>query len=181
MKAHLDLANDKMNRRIEKLEAHLQTVRTGRANPNQLSEVSVDYYGALTPLNQIASIQVVEGRQLVIKPYDNSALKGIEHAINAHNLGLNPINDGAVIRINVPPLTEQTRKELTKEVAKFAEETKIDLRNIRRDINDAIKKDDTLTEDSEKEALDKVQKMTDEHIKRIDSIVAAKDKEIMTV
>jgi len=96
-------------------------------------------------------------------------------------LGLNPNNDGSVVRIAVPPLTEQTRKELTKEVAKFAEETKIDLRNIRRDINDAIKKDDTLTEDAEKEALEKVQKVLDEHIKKVDAIVAAKDKEIMTV
>lgn len=181
MKIHLDHANDKMNKRIEKLEQHFVTIRTGRANPNQLSEITVDYYGTATPLNQIASIQVVEGRTLVIKPYDTSVLKAMEHAINAGNLGMNPNNDGSLIRISVPPLTEQTRKELTKEVAKFAEEAKIDLRNIRRDINDAIKKDDTLTEDLEKEALDKVQKLTDEHIKKIDAIVAAKDKEIMTV
>lgn len=181
MKIHLDHANEKMNKRIGKLEQHLITVRTGRANPNMLAEVEVDYYGTMTPLNQIAGIQVVEGRTLVIKPYDTHFLKSIEHAINAANLGLNPNNDGSVVRIAVPPLTEQTRKELTKEVAKFAEEAKIDLRNIRRDVNDAIKKDDTLTEDAEKEALDKVQKVLDEHIKKVDAIVQAKDKEIMTV
>ena len=181
MKVHLDHATEKMNQRISKLEAHLLTVRTGRANPNQLAEVHVDYYGTATPLSQIGSIQVVEGRQLVIKPYDTSFLKSIEHAINAANLGMNPINDGSVIRITIPPLNEQTRKELTKEVAKFAEEAKIDLRNIRRDVNEAIKKDDALTEDLEKEALDRVQKITDERIKHIDSIVSEKDKEIMTV
>lgn len=181
MKVHLDLAKEKMNKRIEKLEAHLITVRTGRANPNMLAEVDVDYYGAPTPLNQIASITIVEGRTLVIKPYDTHFLKTIEHAINAANLGFNPNNDGSVVRISVPPLTEQTRRELTKEVAKFAEEAKIDLRNIRRDVNEAIKKDDTLTEDAEKEALDKVQKILDESVKKVDAIVAAKDKEIMTV
>ena len=181
MKAHLDAAKEKMLKRIAKLEAHFQTIRTGRANPNQLAEVAVDYYGTPTPINQIASIQVVEGRQLVIKPYDSSILRGIEHAIQAANLGFNPTNDGQVIRILVPQLTEQTRKDLTKEVAKQAEEAKVDLRNIRRDANDQIKKDDTLTEDLEKEALEKVQKLTDEHIKLIDEIVKAKDKDIMTV
>lgn len=181
MKVHLESATDKMNKRIEKLNAHLMTIRTGRANPNQLAEIVIDYYGSPTPLNQIGSITVVEGRTLVIKPYDTSTLKPIEHAINQANLGMNPQNDGSVIRINVPPLTEQTRKELTKEVAKFAEEAKIDLRNVRRDVNEHIKKDDTLTEDAEKEALDKVQKILDEHIKRIDLTVAEKDKEIMTV
>lgn len=181
MKKHLDAAKEKMAKRIAKLESHFQTIRTGRANPTQLAEVNVDYYNTPTPINQIASIQVVEGRQLVIKPYDSSALKVIEHAIQAANLGFNPSNDGQVIRITVPPLTEQTRKELTKEVAKHAEECKVDLRNIRRDANEHIKKDDTLTEDTEKEALDRVQKLTDEHIKIVDEIVKAKDKDIMTV
>ncbi len=181
MKVHLDDAKDKMLKRIARLESHYQTIRTGRANPTQLAEVSVDYYGTATPITQIASIQVVEGRQLVIKPYDSSSLRGIEHAINAANLGFNPTNDGQVIRILVPALTEQTRKELTKEVAKIAEEAKVDLRNIRRDANEHIKKDDTLSEDMEKEALEKVQKLTDEHIKLIDEIVKAKDKDIMTV
>jgi ribosome recycling factor len=181
MKAHLDAAKEKMIKRIAKLEAHFLTIRTGRANPTQLAEVAVDYYGTPTPITQIASIQVVEGRQLVIKPYDNSALRGIEHAIQAANLGFNPTNDGQVIRILVPALTEQTRKDLTKEVAKHAEEAKVDLRNIRRDANDHIKKDDALSEDMEKEALEKIQKLTDEHIKLIDEIVKVKDKDIMTV
>lgn len=181
MKAHLDAAKDKMLKRIAKLESHFQTIRTGRANPTQLAEVAVDYYGTPTPITQIASIQVVEGRQLVIKPYDNSALRGIEHAIQAANLGFNPTNDGQVIRILVPALTEQTRKDLTKEVAKHAEEAKVDLRNIRRDANEHVKKDDALSEDMEKEALEKIQKLTDEHIKLIDEIVKAKDKDIMTV
>ena len=181
MQEHLDRAELKMEERIEKLEAHFQTIRTGRANPNQLAEVTIDYYGSPTPLNQVGSISVVEGRTLVIKPYDPTFLKNIEHAINAHNLGMNPQNDGTVIRINVPPLTEETRKDLTKQVAKFAEEAKVDLRNIRREANDHLKKDDTLTEDAEKKAHEKVQKLLDEQIKRIESIVAEKDKEIMTV
>mgnify|MGYP001357090126 CR=1 FL=1 len=181
MQAHLDNAELKMEERIEKLQHHFQTIRTGRANPNQLAEVTIDYYGSPTPLNQVGSISVVEGRTLVIKPYDPSFLKAIEHAINAHNLGMNPQNDGAVIRISVPPLTEDTRKELTKQVAKFAEEAKVDCRNIRRDVNDQIKKDDTLTEDDEKRAHEKVQKILDDAIKHIEAVVAEKDKEIMTV
>lgn len=178
---HLDRAELKMEERLEKLNQHFQTIRTGRANPNQLAEVAIDYYGAPTPLNQIASIAVVEGRTLVIKPYDGSFLKAIEHAINAHNLGMNPQNDGTVIRISVPPLTQETRKELTKGVAKFAEEAKVDCRNIRRDANEHLKKDDNLTEDDEKKALEKVQKLLDDYIKKIELAVAEKDKEIMTV
>lgn len=181
MQTHLDNAKEKMDERLIKLEQHLLTIRTGRANPNQLAEVSIDYYGTLTPLSQVASIAVVEGRTLVVKPYDPSFLKAIEHSINAHNLGLNPQNDGAVIRISVPPLTEETRKELTKSVSKFAEEAKVDCRNIRRDANDHIKKDDTLTEDEVKKAQERVQTILDEHIKGIESILSAKDKEIMTV
>ena len=181
MKAHLAAAKEKMAKRIEKLEHHFSTIRTGRANPTQLADVHIDYYGTPTPISQIASINVVEGRQMVIKAYDSSSLRAIEHAIQAANLGFNPTNDGSVIRILVPALTEQTRKELTKEVAKHGEEAKVDLRNIRRDANDHIKKDDALSEDMEKEALDKVQKLTDEHIKIVDEMIKAKDKDIMTV
>jgi len=181
MKQHLDKATLEMKKVIEKFEHHLSTVRTGRANPKQLDDIHVDYYGSPTPLSQVGSINVVEGKQLVIKPYDPSLLKLIEHAIQAANLGLNPMNDGSVVRINVPALTEQTRKEITKTVDKHAEEAKVSIRNVRRDINDAIKKDDTLTEDREKDALDKVQKLTDEHIKKIEGIVKEKEKEIMTV
>ncbi|KAF0226313.1 MAG: ribosome recycling factor [Erysipelotrichaceae bacterium] len=181
MKQHLDKATVEMKKVIDKFEHHLGTVRTGRANPKQLEDIHVDYYGSATPLSQVGSIQVVEGRQLVIKPYDTSLLKLIEHAIQAANLGMNPMNDGTVVRINVPALTEQTRKEITKVVEKHAEEAKVSIRNVRRDVNDAIKKDDTLTEDREKDALEKIQKLTDEHIKKIETIVKDKEKDIMTV
>lgn len=177
----LELAKEKMNKRIARFEEHLLTVRTGRANPNQLADIHVDYYGAPTPLNQIAGISVQEGRQLIIKPYDSSALKNIEHAIQAANLGFNPSNDGQVVRILVPQLTEQTRKELVKEVGKMGEDAKVDLRNIRREANDSVKKDDSLTEDQEKSMLEKIQKLTDEKIKAIDELVKVKEKEIMTV
>ncbi len=181
MKKHLDSAKEKMNAAIAQYEHHLTNIRTGRANPNILSEVHLDYYGTATPLNQIASISVFEGKQLVIKPYDTHFLKNIEKAIFEANLGYTPQNDGSVVRVNVPPLNEQTRKDLTKLVNKHAEECKVVVRNVRRDINDLIKKDDELTEDLEKEALDKVQKLTDENIKRIDGITEAKNKDIMTV
>jgi ribosome recycling factor len=181
MQAILNAALEKMQKRIEKLEHHFMTIRTGRANPNQLAEVTIDYYGAKTPLNQIASIQVVEGRQLVIKAYDPQSLKAIEQAIQAANLGFNPTNDGSVVRIVVPALTEQTRRELTKDVAKYAEEAKVDLRNVRRDANELVKKDDSLSEDQQKDALERIQKLTDEQIKRIDQLVKEKDQDIMTV
>jgi ribosome recycling factor len=181
MKVHLEKASAEMTKVIGRFEHHLTTIRTGRANPQQLADIHVDYYGAPTPLNQIGSIQVVEGRQLVIKPFDGSMLKAIEHAIHAANIGLVPMNDGAVIRINVPVLNEQTRKETVKVVKTHADEAKVAIRNVRRDIRDAIKKDDTLTEDLEKSAEEKLDKQTDEFIKKVDSIVTSKEKEIMTV
>jgi ribosome recycling factor len=173
-----------MAKRIEKLEHHFSTIRTGRANPTQLADVHIDYYGTPTPISQIASINVVEGRQMVIKAYDSSSLRAIEHAIQAANLGFNPTNDGSVIRILVPALTEQTRKELTKEVAKHGEEAKVDLRNIRRDANDSFKKlskSADVSEDEVKELEDGAQKMTDKYITEIDKAVEAKTKEILTV
>ena len=181
MKQILDNVESKMKKAADNLEANLRTIRTGRANANMLERVSVEYYGSPTPINQISSITVVEGRQLVVKPYDSSSLKAIEHAINKSDLGLNPQNDGSVIRINVPALTEETRKELCKKVSKLSEEAKIAVRNLRRDANEIAKKDDTLTEDAEKECLEKIQKLTDEMIKKVDSIAAEKEKEIMTV
>ncbi|MEG1462184.1 MAG: ribosome recycling factor, partial [Anaerorhabdus sp.] len=159
----------------------LATVRTGRANTTMLDHVEVDYYGSPTPVNQIASISVVEGRTLVIKPYDSSSLKNIEKACNEADLGIAPQNDGTVIRLTVPALTEETRKEMCKKVSKYAEEAKVQIRNLRRDGNDAAKKDDTLTEDMEKDCLDKIQKLTDEFIKKIDDIAANKEKEVMTI
>jgi ribosome recycling factor len=170
-----------MAKAIASFNDTLGLIRTGRANPQVLYGVNVDYYGAETPINQIASISVVEGRQLVIKPYDTNFLKNIERAIFEANLNLTPQNDGAVVRINVPALTEESRKALCKDVSKKAEEAKVAIRNIRRDINEAAKKDDSLTEDMEKDTLEKIQKQTDEAIKKIDGMAGDKAKEIMTV
>ncbi|MEG0076723.1 ribosome recycling factor [Anaerorhabdus sp.] len=177
----LDTAKEKMDKVINHFSESLTSIRTGRANTTMLDHVEVDYYGSPTPVNQIASISVVEGRTLVIKPYDASSLKNIEKACNEANLGIAPQNDGTVIRLTVPALTEETRKEMCKKVSKFAEEAKVQVRNLRRDANEAAKKDDTLTEDLEKDCLDKVQKATDEAIKKIDEIAASKEKEVMTI
>ena len=169
-----------MKKSIVALNHELSTVRTGRANPTMLDRVAVDYWGEKTPLNQTASISVVEGRQLMIKPYDKSILKDIEHAIYEANLGLTPQNDGEVIRINVPALTEERRKEYVKMAKKFAEDAKVALRNIRRAANDDIEKSD-LSEDEEKRGKEKVQKITDEYVKKIDQLADEKAKDIMTV
>lgn len=177
----LDVTKEKMDKVTAHFSESLATVRTGRANTTMLDHVEVDYYGSPTPVNQIASISVVEGRTLVIKPYDSSSLKNIEKACNEADLGIAPQNDGTVIRLTVPSLTEETRKEMCKKVSKYAEEAKVQIRNLRRDGNDAAKKDDTLTEDMEKDCLDKIQKLTDEFIKKIDDIAANKEKEVMTI
>lgn len=181
MKQILDSVEAKMNKAMENLESNLRTIRTGRANANMLERVSVEYYGSPTPINQISSIQVVEGRQLVVKPYDRSILKDMDYAISAANLGLVPQNDGDVIRINVPALTEDRRKDLAKEAHKYGEECKIAVRNIRRDGNDMAKKDKELTEDMRKDAQEKIQKMTDRFVKQIDAMVKEKSDEIMSV
>lgn len=181
MKQILDSVEAKMNKAMKNLESNLRTIRTGRANANMLERVSVEYYGSPTPINQISSIQVVEGRQLVVKPYDRSILKDMDHAISAANLGLVPQNDGDVIRINVPALTEDRRKDLAKEAHKYGEECKIAVRNIRRDGNDMAKKDKELTEDMRKDAQEKIQKMTDRFVKQIDAMVKEKSDEIMSV
>ncbi len=181
MKEHLDTSKTRMDGAITAFEQHLTTVRSGRANPTMLNSVEIEYYGVPTPLNQVGQISVVEGKQLVVKPFDPSTLKLIEKAIYVANLGLTPQNDGVVIRCNVPSLTQETRKDLTKVVSKLSEEAKVAIRNVRRDVNDHIKKDEALTEDLEKSALEKVQKMTDEYIKKVDAIAEAKTKEIMTV
>ena len=173
--------NDRMSKVISQFESRLTSVRTGRANPMLLDHIEVEYYGAMTPINQMASIQVSEGKTLVIKPYDASSLKDIEKAINKSDLGLPPTNDGTVIRITVPQLTEETRKNYCKEVSKYAEEAKVQVRNIRRDLNDQLKKDKTIPEDTQKDLLDKVQKDTDRFIKDIDEIASKKEKEIMTI
>ncbi len=174
-------AKEKMGKVVEHFEKSLTGIRTGRANTTILDGIEIDYYGSPTPLNQVAGITVSEGRTLVIKPYDSSSLKDIEKACNEADLGMAPQNDGTVVRLTVPALTEETRKEMCKKVGKFAEEAKVQVRNARRDANDAAKKDGTLTEDLEKDCLDQIQKLTDEFIKTIDGISDEKEKEVMTV
>lgn len=176
----LEETQEKMTKSIDAFTKELSTVRTGRANPNMLDRVMVDYWGSKTPINQTASISVVEGRTLVIKPYDKSILKDIERGIYEAELGLTPQNDGDVIRINVPALTEERRKEFVKLVKKYAEDAKVALRNIRRSANDDVEKAD-LAEDDEKSGKEQVQKITDEFVKKIDGLTAEKEKELMTV
>ena len=177
-------AKEKMEKSVEAFSNELVNIRTGRANPSMLDRVMVEYYGSPTPLNQVAGISVVEGRQLVIKPYDKNSMKDIEHGIYQADLGLTPQNDGTVIRIVIPPLTEERRKELVKEVKKMAEDSKVSIRSIRREAMDEAKKlqkDNQMTEDELKGAEDKIQKLTDNKIAEIDKILAEKEKEIMSV
>ncbi len=176
-----EIAKERMDKAIKNLESDLLVLRTGRANPNMSSNVMIDYYGEMTPINQLAQISVVEGRQLVVKLYDPSQLRNVEKAINAANLGLSTQNDGTVVRMLVPALTGETRKQLAKEVSKFAEEAKVAIRNIRRDVNEDVKKDEEFSEDVERRELEKIQKTTDEYIKKVDLISEEKVAEIMTV
>lgn len=176
--------NEKMGKTIESLEKEMQRVRTGRASANMLDSVKVDYYGALTPLNQMASVAVPESRLITIQPWDASALKEIEKGILKANIGLTPSNDGKIIRISVPPLTEDRRKEIVKIVNKTCEDHKIAVRNIRRDSNEMLKlmkKDGDISEDAQFKAQDKVQKITDEKVSLIDNICKDKEKEILEV
>ncbi len=171
-----------MLKTIEATKKEFSLVRTGKANPAILNVISIDYYGAPMPLNQIASISVPEPQMLMVKPYDKSILKQIEKAIQIADLGFNPINDGEVIRIPVPPLTEQIRKDLVKQVKKMAEENKVAIRNIRRDILDELKKmekDALISEDVLKKSTEEVQKLTDKYIGQIDQLAKEKEQIIM--
>ncbi|GAB4072560.1 ribosome recycling factor [Barrientosiimonas marina] len=171
-----------MEEAVKAFSKSMATVRAGRANPSILDSVVVDYYGAATPLNQLSNISAPEARLLVISPFDKSAISNIEKAIEKADLGLTPSSDGSVIRINIPALTEERRKELTKVVGKYAEEARVQVRNIRRETNDQLKKDEKngdLSEDDLKKAYDDVQKETDKHIGKIDDLVKDKEKEIM--
>ena len=175
---------EKMNKSIESYEQRLKTVRAGRANPSSLDGVSVDYYGTMTPLKQLATISVPEATQLLIKPFDKGCLKDIEKAIFESNLGYTPNNDGESIRIVIPALTEDRRKELTKKAKKAAEEFKVRIRNERRDANDKLKKmqkDGEITEDELKKGQNDVQKLTDKYVKEIDALLEVKEKDIMAV
>ncbi|AUW62282.1 MULTISPECIES: ribosome recycling factor [Staphylococcus] len=174
----------RMKKSIENLSRELANISAGRANSNLLNGVNVDYYGAPTPVQQLASINVPEARLLVISPYDKSSVADIEKAIIAANLGVNPTSDGEVIRITVPALTEERRKELVKNVKKIGEDSKVSIRNIRRDINDQLKKDEKngdITEDDLRSQTEDVQKVTDNSIKEIDNLVDEKEKDIMSV
>ncbi|MCY8144280.1 ribosome recycling factor [Bacillus haynesii] len=175
---------ERMEKAIGAYQRELATVRAGRANPSLLDKVTVEYYGAQTPLNQIASITVPEARMLLITPYDKTALGDIEKAIQKADLGVTPSNDGNIIRITIPPLTEERRKELAKLVKKYSEDAKVAVRNIRRDANDDLKKlekNGEMTEDELRSSTEDVQKLTDEYVSKIDEITKDKEKEIMEV
>lgn len=174
-------AQEKMNKTIESLRSTLATLRTGRASPAMLNHIEVDYYGSPTPLNQISSITVPEPRQLLIKPYDRNDVKNVVNAIHTSDLGLNPINEGTQVRLIIPVLTEERRKEIAKQAHKYAEESKVAIRNIRRDYMDVLKIDDSYREDDLKRAQDDIQKVTDEATKKVDSILAEKEKELMAI
>jgi len=175
---------EKMEKALEQLNREFKTVRTGRANPNILDRVSVEYYGAPTPLRQMAQVTVQDGTTLVIAPFDKSILKEVEKALTKAELGVMPNNDGIVIRMIFPPLTEEKRKEITKDVKKFGEDSKVAIRNIRRDMTDALKKlekSENLPEDVVKDNQDKIQKLTDKYTGKIESMVSEKEKEVLTV
>ena len=174
----------KMKKSIESLHQNLNTVRAGKANPEVLSRVTVDYYGTPTPISQMAAIQVPDPRTLVISPWDASTLKNIEKAILASDIGLTPQNDGKVIRLAFPQLTEERRRELTKQVAKYAEDGKVAVRNIRRDAMDAFKKaqkKSEITEDDLKNLEKDIQDLTDKSCKDIDNLKTKKDKELLEI
>ena len=173
-------AIEKMDKTIESYQRELNTVRTGRANPNLLDSIRIDYYGVLTPIKQISSISVPEASQLYIKPFDRSCLKAIEVAIATSELGLNPQGDGVGIRLMIPKMTEERRRELVKQVGKMQEAAKVAIRNVRRDLNEAIKKLG-LPEDEEKGWLEDSQKYTDEYIAKIEKLTAEKEKDLMTI
>lgn len=175
---------EKMEKAIAQLKKELATLRAGRATPSLLDKVLVDYYGSPTPINQLATITVPEARLLVIQPWDKSILSEIEKAIQKSELGLNPSNDGEVIRITIPMLTEERRKELVKMVKKYGEDSKVAMRNVRREANEQIKKlekDGTISEDEARRLQEQIQKITDETSSTIDKIVAEKEKDIMEV
>lgn len=184
MKEVISKCESKMNKSIDALKNEFASVRAGRANPAILDKVLVDYYGAPTPINQMAAISVSEARVLVIQPWDKSTLKTIEKAIQASDIGINPTNDGNVLRLTFPQLTEERRKELVKDIKKMGEESKVGIRNIRRDAMDklkALKKDNSITEDDQKDGEKKIQDITDKFVKKVDALVAEKEKEVLSI
>ena len=183
IKKIIDDTNAQMHKAIAHLETELAKIRAGRANPAMLEGIHVDYYGTRTPLNQVANVTTPDPKTIVIQPWDKSTLQLIEKAIMAANLGFTPVNDGNVVRINMPALTEERRKELVKRSKTEGENAKISVRNFRREANEKIKKDikEHLPEDVAKDAENKIQQMTDSYIQTVDKHLAVKEKEIMTV
>ena len=180
----LENIDEKMDKVVERLKVNFSEIRAGRANPAILNKVQVEYYGAMSPLTQIASVSVPEARLIVIQPWDKSLLSQIVRAIEMAEIGINPMNDGQVIRLNFPELTEERRKDLVKEVKKLSEESKVAIRNVRRDEMDLVKaqlKNSEISEDEAKSDEAKIQKKTDDYVAKIDEITAKKEKDIMTV
>jgi ribosome recycling factor len=174
----------KMQKTIATYKENLSTIRAGKANPDVLKKIEVDYYGSPTAISSIAEIKVTDARTITITAWDKSAMKGIEKAILTSDLGIHPQNDGACIRLTFPPMTEERRRELSKQVAKLGEDAKVAIRNIRRDANDktkALKKNSEMTEDEAKASDKTIQDLTDKYIKEIDTVTAAKTKEIMEI
>lgn len=175
---------ERMGKAIDSLNHDYAAIRAGRANPGVLDKVEIDYYGVPTPINQVAAVSISEARVLVIQPWDKNMIQPIEKAIQASDIGINPMNDGNVIRLTFPALTEDRRREIAKEISKRSEEAKVAIRNIRRDGMDAIKKlkkDNEITEDDQKNGEEKLQKITDKKIKEIEEIAVAKENEVMSV
>ena len=180
----MDTLEEKLSKSMENLKEELNAVRAGRANPALLDRVEVEYYGTMTPLKQLATVAAPDPRTLLVTPFDPKSVGNIEKAIQTANIGINPSNDGKAIRLSIPQLTEERRKELAKQARSIGEEAKVAARNLRRKANDDIKKEEKsgeLTEDDVKGSLDDIQKATDKAIKDIDEIVASKEKEIMEV
>lgn len=176
--------DEHMGKSLSSLRQHLSTIRTGRANPAIVEHISVDYYGAPTPLQQLATVTAPDARQILIQPYDRTALGGIEKSLRTSDLGFNPVNDGSIIRIVIPQLTEERRKEYVKLVHKRVEDAKVAIRNVRRESNDHLrkrKKDKEISEDDEKRVLEQLQKITDRSIQEADAIGRAKEQEILEV
>ncbi|MDD4951791.1 MAG: ribosome recycling factor [Desulfovibrionaceae bacterium] len=184
MQSIINDGKKRMHGALTSLEKEFGRLRTGRASTSLVENILVDYYGAPTPLNQIASISVPDSRSITIQPWDKGAFAGVEKAILKSDLGLNPVNDGKLIRINIPPLTEERRKELVKVAKKFTEEAKIAVRNIRRDMNEALKKmlkDKEISEDEQRRAADDVQELTDDFVKQCDAAMNSKEQEILEI
>lgn len=184
MDKHVQDCKNRMQKSIDNLDKEFSRLRTGRASTALVDSIRVDYYGTPTPLNQVASVSIPDSRTISISPWDRGAFTSIDKAIMKSDLGLTPINDGRAIRINIPPLTEERRKDLVKMAKKYTEEAKVAIRNVRRDVNEELKKSQTakeISEDDLRKGQDEVQKITDGFVKKTDTIFAEKEKEIMEI